>query len=123
MLMMKLRGNKIIPMLGSRPALVDEDVSKRRSCISDVRALLKGKENLANKTVYPRWIVVLVWLPVFIELLLAGIDRGVVRFIINQQERFVACRRPSRCGILGTRAPSDPIHQVLENAGVLLDHE
>jgi hypothetical protein len=62
---------QIVPVLGSRPAFVDENVRKGRGRISDVGTLFEREENLANQAVYSCRIVILVWLSILIELLQA----------------------------------------------------
>ena len=87
---------------------IDEDVGEGRGRVADIAAAVKQREQLADLAVDPRDFVTGI----------GGVDRGIVGLVVDQQHRLADHLRALMDGML-----LQPFQQVLQRAGVLLDHQ
>ena len=87
---------------------VDEDVGEGRRRVADIAAAMEQREQLADLAVDAGHLVARV----------GRIDRGIVGLVVDQQHRLADHLRA-----LVDRMLLQPFQQVLQRAGVLLDHQ
>jgi hypothetical protein len=87
---------------------IDEDVGEGRGRVADIAAAVEQREQLADLAVDPGDLVPGI----------GRVDRGVVGLVVDQQHRLADHLRALVDGML-----LQPFQQVLQRAGVLLDHQ
>lgn len=116
-------GEKVRAFLGRLVPAVDEDVCEGRCGVADIGLLGKCVENLSDPAVNHLGFVVFVGLAISTNKLLAGIHRGVISLVIDQQQREVGHESLAvRVGGICYVAP-DPFEQSLQHHLVLFYNE
>ena len=82
-------GEEVWAFLGRLVLAVDEDVGEGCGRVADVGLLGEGVEDLADPAVDGLGLVVLVGLAIGADVLFAGVDRGVIGLVVDQQKREV----------------------------------
>ena len=74
-----------------RPGLtVDKDIGKRCGCIAYIGYFCKAVQYPTDAAVDSRWVIFQVGLAFFVKCLHRSINGGIVRLIVNQQQRQFA---------------------------------
>ena len=73
--------------VGASGRAVDEDVREGRGRVADVGFFGEGVEDFADPAVDGLGFVVLVGVAIGADVLLAGVNRGVVGLVVDQQQR------------------------------------
>ena len=119
-----LTNEKVIGGILLSPLLVvDEHVGKRGRRVSRIGTLVEKGQKLSDLLVDRRWVLILVDLSAIIDRPPLGVDGAHVGLVIDKQKRDAFDIRPSFLVPVPGNGIIDPLQQVSQHSGVLLDHE
>ena len=114
---------QILPFLRGFALIVDENIGKRGSCVTNKGTFFEGKEQAAYPTIDGFGVILGIRLSLFIEILKSGVYRCVVSFIVNQEERDIGQQGPSGLIVPVVAGPFHPIEQISQYAGIFFYHK
>jgi hypothetical protein len=94
--MMKLRAKKIFAEQFSLALIMDEDVRERGRRVSDIRRLLELLQQQSDLSVDLCRVMILIKLAVLVDRLLLRIDRGMICFVIYE-EQWILVSASEKC--------------------------
>ena len=114
---------QVFAVLLAEAILVDEDVCERRSRVANVGALLEPVEEPSDQSVDRGWIEVWIGAAILVVGDVPGVDRRVIGFVVNDEERHIGNNKPARFGMTLLLYERRPLDQISENRGILLDDQ
>ena len=112
------------PLIGGGASTMNEDVGKRGRGIADVGRLREGMQDLADEAVDGLRLMLVVGRAIGVEELFSGVDRSMVGFVVDDQQRQIGHETPAGgvVGGVGNVSP-DPFEEPSQDGLVLLDYE